>query len=517
MSDAPVLLQVRDSSTNDAPALLQVRNISKVFGATRALAEVTLEVKQGEIHSLLGRNGAGKSTLVNIIAGIYPPTTGEVLFEGQDIRALNIFARQELGIRLVPQHENSFPDLSVAENIFSGVLPTRGGLVDWKRINAVAAEELAEYGLTVDPRTNVRELSSIDARKLNIIRAMHSGAKLIVLDEPTTALTNRERAELFTFVRDLQAKGTAFIFISHYLGEVLELSDSITVLRDGLMFPVDTAVEVSESHLATLVAGEDVELAQRRVEDAPGPDDVFLEVRDLQSKDLNGVSLSVRRGEILGVVGFPGSGAREFCRTLFGINHLTSGTILADGEEITLSSPTRALAQGISYISFDRHREGIIPSFDVNENIGISSHAGKLRMFVGFIDLAKQRALSNQYRDALKIKCNSVDDPMESLSGGNQQKVIVSRLLNTDPHLLILDEPTVGIDVKSREEIIAMVLKLTRGGMSTIYLTNDYDELLRVADRLVFFDEGKIVALLDNTNITIDELTQVRDHEKESI
>ncbi|GAA2178633.1 sugar ABC transporter ATP-binding protein [Brooklawnia cerclae] len=499
------------------PPLLQVNNISKVFGATPALSDVSLEVSEGGIHSLLGRNGAGKSTLVNIIAGIYPPTTGDVLFEGRDIRSLNIFTRQELGIRLVPQHENSFPDLSVAENIFSGVLPTRGGLVDWKQINDVAAEELAAYGLAVDPRTLVRELSSIDARKLNIIRAMHSGAKLIILDEPTTALTNRERAELFTFVRELKARGTAFIFISHYLGEVLELSDAITVLRDGRMFPVDTSDHVSEAHLASLVAGEEVELAHRAIDRGPDADGVFLKVTDLHGDNLEGVSIDVRKGEILGVVGFPGSGAREFCRALFGLTRLDSGTITAGGQKVALPSPERAIAEGISYISYDRQREGIMPTFDVNENIGISSHAGKLRALGGFVNLALQRSLSEQYRQALKIKCNSIDDSMDSLSGGNQQKVIVSRLLNTDPRLLILDEPTVGIDIKSREEIISTILDLTHRGMSTIYLTNDYEELLRVADRLVFFDDGRIVTVLDNTDITIDELTAIRDREKEAV
>lgn len=497
--------------------LLQVRNVSKIFGATRALSDANLEMRPGEIHSLLGRNGAGKSTLVNIIAGIYPPSTGEVLFQGKDLLHLNIFARQELGIRLVPQHENSFPDLTVAENIFSGVLPTKGGLVDWKFIHETASEELKAYGLKVDTRAKVHELSSIDARKLNIIRAMHSGAKLIILDEPTTALTNRERAELFDFVRDLKSMGTAFIFISHYLGEVLELSDAISVLRDGLMFTVDNMEEATEAHLASLVAGEEVELSRRRAEDVPGEDATFLEVKNLTSKDLHDVSLTVRRGEILGVIGFPGSGAREFCRTVFGIEKRTAGAILADGKELKLSSPRDAIAEGISYISFDRHREGILPTFDVNENIGISSHPRKLRRFAGFIDLRLQRTLSNQYRDALKIKCNSIEDEMSSLSGGNQQKVIISRLLNTDPRLLILDEPTVGIDIKSREEIISKVLELTREGMSTIYLTNDYEELLRVADRLVFFDEGRIRTVLDNKDITIDQLTAIRDHEKEAV
>jgi ABC-type sugar transport system ATPase subunit len=219
---------------------------------------------------------------------------------------------------------------------------------------------------------------------------------------------------------------------------------------------------------------------------------------------------------VIGVVGFPGSGAREFCRAIYGITALTSGTISADGQEITPSSPEQAIERGISYISFDRHREGILPTFTVNENIGISSHSAKLRKAVGFIDRALQRTLSEDYRESMKIKCNSVDDPMGSLSGGNQQKVLISRTLNTDPRLLILDEPTVGIDIKSREEIIATILRLTANGMSTIYLTNDYEELLRVADRLVFFDDGRITTVLENSGITIDELTAIRDREKEA-
>ncbi len=496
--------------------LLQVRSVSKSFGVTRALTDVSLEVGAGEIHSLLGRNGAGKSTVVNIIAGIYPPTTGEVLFEGEDIRQLTIFQRQALGIRLVPQHENSFPDLSVAENIFAGVLPAHGGFVDWKTIHTEGAAELAAYGLDVDTHTPVRELSSIDARKLNIIRAMHSGAKLIILDEPTTALTSKERAELFEFVRALQERGTAFIFISHYLGEVRELSKSITVLRDGRAYGVDNVAEASESYLASLVAGEDVELTLRDPASAPGPEATFLETASLTGDHLDDVTLSIRKGEILGIVGFPGSGAREFCRTLAGVNRRESGTVTIDGEALRLASPEDAIAHGISYISFDRHREGIIPSFDVNENIGISSHPGKLRMLGGFINLALQRQLSSDYRNELKIKSNSIKDSMESLSGGNQQKVVVSRLLNTDPRLLILDEPTVGIDIKSREEIISTVMRLTRNGMSTVYLTNDYEELLRVADRLVFFDDGRVVTVLDNDDITIDELIAIRDRAKET-
>lgn len=500
---------------NDQP-LLQVSDVSKTFGGTDALTGVNLTVGAGQIHSLLGRNGAGKSTLVNIIAGIYTPTRGEVTFDGQDIRRLGVKERQHVGIQLVPQHENSFPHLSVAENIFAGSLPTRLGLVNWTQINAVAAEQLSTYGLAVDPKTLVSDLSSIDARKLNIIRALHSGARLIILDEPTTALTSREREELFSFVLELKARGTAFIFISHYLGEVLQLSDAITVLRDGRAFPVGDGEAGSEEAIAHLVAGETVELTQRArrspTETATEP---LLTVTELSAIAVHNVSLTIAPGEVVGVVGFPGSGAREFCRALAGLNHPTSGAVSIRGAATRLTHPQHALAAGIGYISYDRHREGIITSFDVNENIGVASYASSLRGAFGFLRRSQEASRSQEYVELLKIKTAGIGAPIESLSGGNQQKVLISRLLSVEPTLLVLDEPTVGIDIKSREEIIATVLQRTEAGMSTIYLTNDYEELVRVADRLVFFEGGRIVAELDNDDLTIDQLVAIRDRKKE--
>lgn len=495
--------------------LLVINGVSKVFGATHALTDVNLVVDRGQIHSLLGRNGAGKSTLVNIVAGIYPPTTGTVTFEGKDIADANIFERQELGIQLVPQHENSFPDLSVGENIFVGVLPLTRGLVDWNTVNAVATEQLATYGLNVDPRTPVSHLSSIDARKLNIIRAIYSGAKLIILDEPTTALTNKEREELFSFVRSLQAQGTAFIFISHYLGEVIELSDSITVLRDGKAYPVPQEDTQSEKAIGDLVAGGEVQLT-RRNHTATDMGQPFISIDHLKARGIDDISIDIYRGEVLGVVGFPGSGAREFCRTLFGLEPRESGVIQMENEPVDFRSPGSAINKKIGYISFDRHREGIMPTFDVQGNIGISSYGGRLKARCGFIRLKEQRVMAEELRAQLSIKCGGLDYSIDSLSGGNQQKVLVARLLGTTPELLILDEPTVGIDIQSREEIISTVLNETDAGMSVIYLTNDYEELVRVADRLVFFDEGKITAVVDNKDLTIEDVIRMRDQGKEA-
>ncbi|WP_326975207.1 sugar ABC transporter ATP-binding protein [Caproicibacter sp. BJN0012] len=502
----------------DDDILLDIKKISKFFGTTQVLKDISIQIKSGMIHSFLGRNGAGKSTLVNIIAGVYPQTSGEVFFEGENVKNLNIFKRQELGIRLVPQHENSFPDLTVAENIFVGLLPkSKRGMVDWKAMNKAAGEELAGYGLDISPAEMVRNLRSIDVRKLNIIRAMHKGAKLIILDEPTTALTNRERDELFAFIRKLKEGGIAFIFISHYLGEVKELSDEITVLRDGCMYPVENPKEVTEEYLSRLVAGEKVQLTQRQNKTDFDDENKLFECRHLTAKGLDDVSVDIYRGEILGIIGFPGSGAREMCRTLFGANKLSKGEILYLGKKLSIKSPKEAIRNGLAYVSYDRQREGLIPQFTVNYNIGMSVLHSKLKKPFGFINMKKEREISDHYKDVLNLKCNGIDDPISSLSGGNQQKVVVGRALAAEPKLLVLDEPTIGIDIKSREEIIATIDKMTQSGVSVLYLTNDYEELLRVADRLIFFKDSKIVAQMDNKDLGVVRVTEIRDHAKGEI
>lgn len=497
---------------NDETPLLVIKGIAKDFGATRALSDINLVVKRGEIHSLLGRNGAGKSTLVNIVAGLYPPSSGTVYYEGKDITSLNIFERQKLGIQLVPQHENSFPDLTVGENIFAGVLPRKHGLVDWDTIYSISKQQLAEYGLHVDPKTSVRKLSSIDTRKLNIIRAIYSGAKLIILDEPTTALTNEEREELFSFVRSLQSSGTAFIFISHYLGEVIRLSDSITVLRDGHAYPVPPEEAKSEKAVGDLVAGSEVKLAQRHQKKI-GKDN-FVSIKNLVAPGLDHISLDISRGEVIGVVGFPGSGAREFCRTLFGISPISEGEVRIEGSPVHFRSPESAISEGIGYVSYDRNREGLMPTFDVKGNVGISSYRGRLKAPCGFIRMNEQKKMATEFCQILHIKCRGIDAPIDSLSGGNQQKVLIARLLGTIPELLILDEPTIGIDIQSREEIISTILNQTAQGMSAIYLTNDFEELVRVTDRLVFFANGKITSDVVNEGLVIDDLIRMRDYEK---
>lgn len=493
--------------------LLEVNHVNKSFGATKALKDVSITLEKGAIHALLGRNGAGKSTVVNIIAGIFAQDEGEVIFEGSDIRRKSVFERQEMGIRLVTQHASVIPELSIAENIFMGLWPMKNKqFIDWKKLNELAKKELIEYGLDCDPKDQVRTLSPVDMRKVNIVRAMYGGAKLVILDEPTTALSSKERDELFIFINKLREKGTAFIFISHYLDEVLKLSDDITVIRDGSSFLGTKDGQATEESLAALIAGEEVILTTREKQLMKNPEREVLRCENIAGENLKPTSFSLYQGQILGIVGFPGSGAREICRSLFGLEEIKEGNLTIFGKSVHIKNPSKALANNIAYISHDRHGEGIIPRLSILDNMILPIMRTRLKTKLGFIDQKKAVENAEFYSDLLKVKANSIYDKLNSLSGGNQQKMVVGKTLSTSPKILILDEPTVGIDIKSREEIISIIDELTRSeGLSVLYLTNDFDELTRIADRFLFFKEGKLVGDIDNTGLKQEDVICLRD------
>lgn len=492
--------------------VLQVENISKNFGMTQALKDVNFSIRKGTIHSLLGRNGAGKSTVVNIIAGIYRQNSGKVLLEGKEISGCSVSDRQNMGIKIVPQHASIVPNLTVGENVFLGIWPRKQLFVDWKKLYEDAQAELDKYGLDVDPKVKVCSLNGVDQRKVNIIRAMYGGAKLIILDEPTTALSSKEREELFVFVNELKKKGTSFIFISHYLQEVVDLSDDVTVIRDGRSFAGADGEVLSEEKLANLIAGEEVELVCREIQDGPDEDRLFMECRHLSGTGLKDVSVKLYRGEITGLVGFPGSGARELCRTLFGLEKMTSGEILYEGKKAVIKNPCDAIQHGIAYVSYDRHKEGIVGLMSIRENISMPLFYSRLRTKWGLINRRKSEEIAAHYFEQFHIKANSVQDSLKSLSGGNQQKVVVAKSVSTDPQLLILDEPTIGIDIKSREEIIENVNKITKENLtSVLYLTNDFDELLRTVDRILFFKDGKLVQDVRNDHLSHEDVIRIRD------
>lgn len=488
---------------------LEVINLSKSFSTTHALKDANLKIKKGTIHSLVGRNGAGKSTMVNIIAGVYKQDKGCVMFEGKDISHQRLKERQDMGIRLVTQHASIVPNMDVAENISLGLWPkNKLKIIDWKSMHERAKKVMEEFGLNVNPYLMLRELSPVEQRKVNIIRALFGGGKLIILDEPTTSLSIEDRENLFHFIKQQAKSDITFIFISHYLEEVLNISDEITAVRDGETF---SGVGLSsQKELANLIAGEDVELTMRDPEKVI-EDRYLFECEDLSTKFLEPTSLKIKKGEIVGFVGFPGSGAREICTTIYGLTKKHSGNIKMHGKKIEIKNANDALKNKICYLPDDRHAYGIVPIMTIKQNIGLSSMKGKLRSSLGLLNLKKEESIANNSLKALSIKARSIDDQASSLSGGNQQKVVLAKVLACDPELLILDEPTIGIDIKSREEIMRLIQSLTVMGLSVIYITNDFDELLRIADRVVIFNKGKIVEDVKNENLTPEKVIEIRD------
>jgi simple sugar transport system ATP-binding protein len=493
--------------------LLELANINKSFSRKQVLNNISFSVMDGEIHGLVGKNGAGKSTLVNIISGVLTNDTGNVTFGGVDISRLSVLERQERGIYVVPQHATIIPEFSVAENLFLGVWPKkRSGFVEWEKMYLTAERELQEYGLHVDPRMQAKDLSLVNQRKLNIVRALFSKAKLIILDEPTTALSADERESLFDFVLKLKNQGTSFIFISHYLEEILKLCDCITVIRDGQSFTGYKKGNIDERTLSNLIVGEDVELCERKNLGMQNKQDIVLECNELTGPSMVKISFPLRRGEILGLIGFPGSGAREICRALSGLHPIDQGSISLDGKKIeNPKMPSHALEQRIVYVSYDRHVEGIVQLMTIRENIGLSILGTKLKKLFGLLNTQKDVRNAEGYFSKLNIKASSIYELVGNLSGGNQQKVVISKALSVEPSVLIVDEPTVGIDVKSREEILSLLNELTQTGLSVIYLTNDYNELLRVADRLLFFSKGKLLREEINQGYTAEEVIHMRD------
>jgi len=492
--------------------LLEIKNVAKNFGPTHALKDINLIIKKGTVHSLLGRNGAGKSTLVNIIAGLYRQDVGQVFLEGQEISHLSISERQAVGISIVPQHASVIPELSVGENIFIGSWPKKkNNFIDWAKLHEMAAKEFKEYGLEIDTREKIKNLTLVEQRKVNIVRSLYGGAKLIILDEPTTALSSADRDGLFKFIKSLSEKGTTFIFITHYLDEVIKISDDITVLRDGQAFTGYSSGTVTELELANLISGENVTITVRKPRSDFTDNDVVLECKGVCGKNMEDISFKLHRGEIVGMVGIPGSGAREVCRAIYGLHPIEKGEIIVNGELVTISKPKNALKNGIVYIPSDRHAEGLVGILTIQDNVCLPILKKSLQKKNGFLNTKKAKELTLKYYTKLKVKANSINDKIDSLSGGNQQKVLVSKALTCEPKVLILDEPTVGIDIKSREEILSVVKELSEKNLSAIYITNDFDELLRMVDVLIFFRNGKIKMIVKNQELEPAAIIKLRD------
>ncbi len=467
--------------------LLEVENVSKSFWGIQALDRVSLEVQRGEIRAITGENGAGKSTLMKIVAGLYQADSGEVRFHGR-------------GIAMIHQELLPFPDLSVAENVCIGREPVRwGGWLDRAEMHRTTRDLLGRLGVPVDPGCRMRDLSFAEQQSVEIAKALGRDADLLIMDEPTSALSGHEAELLFRIIGDLKAAGVAIIYISHRMPEIFRLADTITVMRDGRHVSTRPAAEFDEDRLIALMVGRELDRTIERSGHPAGK--VALEVRGLTSPGrFRNVNFVLRRGEILGIAGLIGAGRTEVVSAIFGLAPAASGEILRDGIAVRVESPADALGHGIAMVTEDRKRYGFAADLSIQENVTLSSLA---RYSPGqLIRRRLEEGAADEQIRAFDIRCAGRGQHVKNLSGGNQQKVVLARALLTDPDVLILDEPTRGIDIGAKAEIYALIARLAAGGKAIVLVSSEMNEILALSHRILVMREGTIAAELQPEGAT---------------
>ena len=474
--------------------VLEVTGIHKSFPGVKALLDAGLRLFPGEVHTLMGQNGAGKSTLIKVLTGVYQPDAGSMMLEGRAIRPRSTQDAQDLGISTVYQEVNLCPNLSVAENIFIGRYPRRFGMVDWRAMRSQATALLERLQIHVDVSRPLADYPLAIQQMVAIARALNTESRVLILDEPTSSLDEAEVQMLFSVLRRLREEGMAILFVTHFLDQTYAISDRITVMRNGEREGEYACSDLTRLALVNKMIGAPAD-AEHATESAAQGDahergDVFLRARGIARKGvLSPVDLEIRRGELLGLAGLLGSGRTETARLLFGADRLDAGSIDIDGKQVGFSSPRDAIAQGIGFCSEDRKHEGAILALSVRENVilALQARQGIFRA----IPFKRQQQLATDYVKWLGIKTASIETPIGTLSGGNQQKVLLARWLATDPRLMILDEPTRGIDVRAKQEIMDYVSNLCRKGMSILFISSELPEVLRVSDRMVVMRDRK--------------------------
>ncbi|MBC8537148.1 sugar ABC transporter ATP-binding protein [Feifania hominis] len=487
--------------------LLEMKGITKVFPGVKALDNVSLEVQKGEIHALIGENGAGKSTLMKILIGLYRRDGGSVIFKGREVNFESPCDALNAGISMIHQEISLVPTLTVAENIWLGREKkfTRRGLLKPGARNAAAKELLEQIGLShLDPKAVVSNLSVANMQLVEIARAVSYHSDLIIMDEPTSALTNVEVELLYNIIRKLASGGTSVIFISHKLEELFEVCDRLTVFRDGKYITTKTTKEIDQSGLIQYIVGRELSALFPKLPAQIG--DVVLEVRNLKRAGVvNDVSFSVRAGEILGFSGLVGSGRTEIVRAIFGIDKRDSGEIFINGQRLNIRDPRDAVRAGIGMITEDRLRMGSIHSLSVMRNTTIAKF-DKIGNRLGFYCPSREKAEFDSITGKIDIKYSSPNEAMSQLSGGNQQKVIISRWLLTNSKVLILDEPTRGIDVGSKSEIHRLISSLAQQGIAIILISSELPEILGMCDRIAVIRGGRIAHVCDRSEATQENL-----------
>ena len=470
--------------------ILSVEGVSKAFPGVQALTNVDFCVMEGEIHGLVGKNGAGKSTLMAILMGILEPNEGTIIVGDQQFHAMSPKEAIEKGIAYVPQHVAMMDSLTVAENILAGELPkTKVGLVDWKKVNSEAKERLERLGLEMDVTKKVEGLGVAEQTMLAIAKALFGNAKLIILDEPTASLSRTDINRLFSFVKSLKDKGGSFIYISHHLEEVFEICDRVTVLRDGHIVGTAEVAHIDVPKLIVMMVGEDVEDYTR---ESTCQDEVVMELEGLERRGYyEDISLKLRRGEIVGLTGLQGCGVEQLGKGLFGLEPRGIGEIIIDNEKFTANKPIDSFNQGLAYLPQDRYRYGLVGLRSVRENVTYPI-LNKLIRLINLINRREEKVIVEKFINELDIKTPSQEQPARLLSGGNQQKVVFAKLASTKPSVLVLHEPTQGVDVRAKMDIFRIIDDMAAQGVAVIIISTEIRELIGVCDRILVMNDGRM-------------------------
>ena len=506
MTDGQPQVALQESAPRaDLPSsdLLRVENLTKAFSGVEVLKNLTLGIRAGEILGVIGENGAGKSTFMKLISGVYSPTSGRILFAGQPVRIANPLVAQRLGIAMIPQEFNLINPLRVYENIFLGRELRRAGILDRNRMIAEARRHFATLATDVAPDALVGDLSVAEKQMVEIAKAMSQESRVLILDEPTTVLSGAEIDALFAIMRDFAAKGGAVLFVSHKLAEVRAICDRVLVLRDGNFISLDPVAALDEHEMARRMVGRDLsETFPPKAtvnEEAP-----VLAVRGLTVPGhVEDVSFTVQRGEILGVAGLMGAGRTELGETLMGLRKPDSGVIEVEGSAVQIRSPRDAMNAGIAYLSEDRQGRGLLLQYDTVVNITLAS----LKQYTQFfIQGRKAQERARYYVNSFNIRVPSLSDDLAHLSGGNQQKVYLAKWLDTAPRILILDEPTRGVDVGARHEIYGFIHELVANGLSCILISSELEEILGLSNRVIVMRGGRVAGELDEDELSEQEI-----------
>jgi ABC-type sugar transport system ATPase subunit len=503
---------------NPAPkqtdVLLQAVGISKAFPGVKALDDVSLTVRRGRLHALIGENGAGKSTLMNILAGVFPPDAGRIVLEGRTVSFANPRQAQEAGISIIFQELNLVPDLTIAENIFIGREPlNRFGLVDYPRMNREAQALLQELDLDADPRTPVARLRVGAQQVVEIAKAMSFQSRVIIMDEPTSAITEHEIEVLFRLIHRLKQGGVGIIYITHKLDELPKIADDITVFRDGRLMGTREFREVTRDGMIRMMVGR--ELADLFLKTPVAAGEEVLRVNNLSLRHpdraedftVRDVSFAVRRGEVLGIFGLMGAGRTELLQAVFGLYpRTTTGEIQIEGQPVEINSPPAAIAAGLALAPEDRKADGLVPALSVAHNTTLSCLHKTERM--GLLQPRLERELVENYTSRLRVKTPSIHQAVVNLSGGNQQKVVLAKWLATDPKVLLLDEPTRGIDINAKREIYTLIDELAHSGLGVVMVSSELPEILGIADRILVLCEGRKTAEFKRGEATEEMIMQ---------